>query len=263
MTCRDGREFSRSNKPLECPLIVTGLSAGYAHGISVIQDISMRAEACAVTLIIGPNGAGKSTLIKAIGGLVPFVRGQVSIGDEDIAGWKTKRLLRRGVALVPQIGTLFLQMDVLENLMMGGWIRRREKMWLRDRISDLCDLFQIPTNMLHNKAGALSGGQRKLVEVMRSVVLEPSVLLLDEPTAGLSPKLALELYQTIRNMPRELGVTILMVDQNVRDSLPISDYVYVLAMGRNDDEGTSASIEARLDEITARWLATGVSGVVG
>ena len=213
-----------------------------------------------ITLVIGPNGAGKSTLLKAIGGLAPAVGGTVKLNDQDVTGWPARRLLEARLAFVPQEATLFRDMSVRENLVMGGWMRRGEKTWLAERVQATADLFAMPSAYLQRRAGDLSGGQQKILEIARSLVLRPSMLLLDEPTAGLSPKMAAQVYGHVRELVRS-GITLLLVDQNVRSSLAIADYVYVLAMGRNNAEGSADDVERRLQSIVAGWMKEGGSGV--
>lgn len=243
-------------------LLVAGLRVAYERDVEILRGVTLTATARRITVVIGPNGAGKSTLLKAVAGLAPVSGGRVTLGGVDITGCSPRALLAHGVAIVPQSGTLFPAMTVRENLQMGGWLRRREKAWLAQRIEAVVERFTLPRQLVDRRAGDLSGGQQKLVEIMRSMILAPTTLLLDEPTAGLSPKMADQVYARIAALPRELGVTVLLVDQNVRASLAISDDVYVLAMGLNNDQGPARDIHDRLGEITANWMRQGVSGAV-
>ena len=241
-------------------LTATDLHVAYERDIEIIRGVDLRAEPGRITVVIGPNGAGKSTFLKAVCGLAPTVGGEVRLDERIVTGWPARALLDVGLAFVPQEGTLFRDMTVRENLVMGGWLRRREKAWLARRIEAIAGLFQMPAAHLARRAGDLSGGQQKLLEIARSLVLEPRMLLLDEPTAGLSPKMADQVYVHVQSLART-GITILMVDQNVRSSLAIADYVYVLAMGRNNAEGPAQEVHDRLDEIVAGWMKEGGSGV--
>ncbi len=243
-------------------LVATGLRVAYERDVEILRGVEITAAARRISLVIGPNGAGKSTFLKAVAGLAPVTGGLVTLGGVDITRWRPRDLLAHGVALVPQNGTLFPAMTVRENLQMGGWLRRREKAWLGESIEAVINRFNLPRHLVDRRAGDLSGGQQKLVEIMRSMVMTPTTLLLDEPTAGLSPKMASQVYEQIAALPGDLGVTVLLVDQNVRSSLAISDDVYVLAMGLNNDRGTARDITERLGEITAGWLRQGVSGAV-
>ncbi len=241
-------------------LSVTGLRVAYDRDVEILRGVDVVAAARGITVVIGPNGAGKSTMLKAIAGLAPVTGGSVSLGGADILRLPSRDLLRRGLAFVPQEGTLFGQMTVRENLRLGGWLRRRERGWLARRVDEIASQFGMSGTMLARRAGDLSGGQQKLLEIARGLVLAPTVLLLDEPTAGLSPKLAAQVYDRVAALPRAAEVTILLVDQNVRAALEIATEVYVLAMGRNDARGTPADISARLGEITAGWMTEGASG---
>lgn len=241
-------------------LTVSNCNVAYSRDITILRDISCSARDRAITGIIGPNGAGKSTLLKGIAGFAPVSQGDVRIDDRPISGTPSQRLRDFGIAFVPQAHSLFAEMSVRENLRMGGWTRRRDKQWLRRRIDSCCELFPELHGHLARAAGDLSGGQQRLLEIARSLISEPSVLLLDEPTVGLSPRLAEEVYQQVASLPARSGVTILLVDQNIRDCLRIADYVYVLMMGRNDTEGPAAEIRDRLPEIVQGWMQRKGSG---
>jgi branched-chain amino acid transport system ATP-binding protein len=242
-------------------LSVSGLRVAYERDIEIVRGVDLHAAPGRITLVIGPNGAGKSTFLKAICGLAPTIGGEVRLDDRVVTAWPARKLLDVGLAFVPQEGTLFRDMTVRENLVMGGWLRRGEKAWLASRVQAVADLFSMPASHLQRRAGDLSGGQQKLLEIARSLVLQPDMLLLDEPTAGLSPKMADQVYVHVRELVRA-GITLLLVDQNVRSSLAIADYVYVLAMGRNNAEGPAADVRERLDDIVAGWMKEGGSGVV-
>lgn len=241
-------------------LTASHCNVAYSRDISILRDISCTAAAGAITGIIGPNGAGKSTLLKGIAGFAPISEGEVRVNGRVISGTPAQRLRHFGVAFVPQAHSLFPEMTVRENLRMGGWTRRREKAWLHRRMDACCELFPELYRQLSMAAGDLSGGQQRLLEIARSLISEPSILLLDEPTVGLSPRLADEVYRQVASLPARSGVTILLVDQNIRDCLRIADYVYVLMMGRNDTEGPAAEIQERLPEIVHGWMRRKGSG---
>ncbi len=241
-------------------LVVAGLRVAYDRDVEVVRGVDLRAKPGRITVVIGPNGAGKSTLLKAISGLAPVLGGTVHLNDRAVTGWPPGRLLQAGLAFVPQEGTLFRDMSVRENLVLGGWLRRRETAWLAARIAAIAALFGMAPAMLRRRAGDLSGGQQKLLEIARSLVPHPSMLLLDEPTAGLSPKMADQVYGHVTTLARS-GLTVVMVDQNVRSALAMADEAYVLAMGRNNAAGPAAEISARLPRIVASWMTEGTSGV--
>ncbi len=241
-------------------LLVRDLRVAYEREVEIVRGVHLHALAARVTAVIGPNGAGKSTMLKAICGLAPTIGGSVQLDGHDVTSWTARQLLDAGLAFVPQEGTLFRDMSVRENLIMGGWLRRREKAWLAGRVATVAQLFGMGGAHLQRRAGDLSGGQQKLLEIARSLILHPRMLLLDEPTAGLSPKMADQVYGHIASLAAG-GMTVLMVDQNVRSALAMADYAYVLAMGRNNAEGAAADVAARLDRIVASWMHEGEAGV--
>lgn len=242
-------------------LFVSELRVAYQRDIEILRGVELNAAGGEITVVIGPNGAGKSTCLKAIGGLAPITGGTIRLANQPVTGWAPRRLLGLGMAFVPQEGTLFRDMTVRENLVMGGWLRRREKDWLAGRVGEIAETFQMSAEFLARRAGDLSGGQQKLLEIARGIMLSPSVLLLDEPTAGLSPKMMDQVYERIRKLSSEDRLTVVLVDQNVRQALAIADMVYVLAMGRNNASGPAEEIESRLEEIIAGWMKDGASGV--
>jgi branched-chain amino acid transport system ATP-binding protein len=213
-----------------------------------------------LTAIIGPNGAGKSTFLKAIAGLAPTTGGKVSFLDKQLAGATPAAIRASGIAFVAQDESVFGDMTVRENLRLGGWIRRHDRAWLNRRIEECINLFPAIVPHIDRRAGLLSGGQRKLVEVARGLVAEPTLLLLDEPTAGLSPAMVKELYRQLAKL-KEQDVSILLVEQNVREALEVADHVYVLAMGRNETDGPAQEISARLPEIVQGWLGRKLAGM--
>lgn len=242
-------------------LSISGLDVAYERDIAILRQISFQARAEQVTGIIGPNGAGKSTLLKSIAGLAPAKRGEILVGGRAVSGTPGHRLQEFGIAFVPQEHTVFPEMSVGENLRLGGWIRRRDKAWLSRRMAACCELFPQLKSRLTTPAGQLSGGQQRLLEIARGLICEPTVLLLDEPTVGLSPQLADEVYGQLASLPKRSGTTIVLVDQNVHDCLRIADYVYVLLMGCNDTQGSAASIEGRLQDIVQGWMQRKGSGL--
>lgn len=243
-------------------LCASGLRVTYEANVEILRGVNLNAERGQVTAIIGPNGAGKSTLLRALAGLSPITGGCVRIDDVDITQSSPRERLERGIAFVPQERSSFPEMSVEENLRMGGWVRRTERNWLASRIDTICALFPLIAERLKEPAGNLSGGQQKILELGRALIGEPSVLLLDEPTAPLSPQMATQVYSEIRRLNDELGVTILLVDQNIRQGLEVADYAYALAIGTNDTDGRSADIRDRLPEIVEGWFGIEGSGVV-
>jgi branched-chain amino acid transport system ATP-binding protein len=243
-------------------LEVRDLRVAYESDIEILRGVSLTAKEGSVTAVIGPNGAGKSTLLRAVAGVAPTTNGTVKLDGRPITRLSPARLVELGLAFVPQERTIFTSMSVRENLQMGGWRRRGDRRWLEQRIEEVCALFPMLDERLHSTAGDLSGGQQKTLELARGLVSEPTVLLLDEPTAGLSPKMAAEIYRQIEYLRAQIGVTIVLVEQNVREALALADHVYVLAMGRNDLDGTSEEIASNLDSMVRGWLQRTGSGVV-
>jgi branched-chain amino acid transport system ATP-binding protein len=241
---------------------ISGLRVAYESDVEILRGIDLKGASDSMTAIIGPNGAGKSTLLKGIAGVAPVTGGQVHLGDERAEGLPTVKLVEAGISFVPQESSVFGQMTVAENLRLGGWHRRRERDWLERRVRECGELFESIRPHLDRKAGDLSGGQQKLVEIARGLVGEPRLLLLDEPTAGLSPVMVREVYRELARLKERRSVTVLLVEQNVREALEVADHVYVLAMGQNDTDGSAADITGRLETIVRNWMNREGSGVV-
>jgi branched-chain amino acid transport system ATP-binding protein len=238
-----------------------GLKVAFERDIQILRGLDLVMRESSLTAIIGPNGAGKSTLLKALAGLAPVVGGAVVLNGKRIDTRDPVEMRRRGIAFVAQEDSVFGDMSVRENLRLGGWIRRSDKAWLADRVEACARLFPAIVPHLDRRAGLLSGGQRKLVEVARGLVAEPMLLLLDEPTAGLSPSMVKEVYRQIGALKAQ-GVSILLVEQNVREALLVADHVYVLAQGLNDVDGPAVEIARRLPDIVQAWLGRKLAGAV-
>jgi branched-chain amino acid transport system ATP-binding protein len=242
-------------------LQIQDLRVAYDRDIEILRGVNINVIPGQVTVIIGPNGAGKSTLLRAIFGLAPVVGGRVTLDHADITGLPARELLLRRMVLVPQERSIFPEMTVAENLRLGGWVRRRDRRWLRGRIEQVCAGFPVLQERIEALAGNLSGGQQKLLEIMRGLMIDPNILVLDEPTAGLAPKMAKQLYEDIAEINQRLRVTVLLVDQNVREALALGDYIYVLEMGRNKAQGDRSAVFNRLDEIVRGWMGLSSSGM--
>ena len=208
-------------------LEVRNLAAGYGRG-NIVEEISLAVEAGQIVTLIGPNGAGKSTLIKALAGVVRPSAGAVRIAERDVAGLSASRIAHHGLAYVPQETNIFRSLTVRENLEMGAWLHRRER---ARRLAYVFDLFPILTERRAVRAGSLSGGQRQMVAFSMALMVEPRALLLDEPSAGLSPRMVEEMFETVTEVNRQ-GVAILMVEQNAIQALGISHRGIVMASGR-------------------------------
>lgn len=235
-----------------------GLRAGYVPEVDIVAELDLEVREGEIVTVVGPNGAGKSTVIKAIMGLVPVRAGKVLLGGEDIAGEPPHRIARRGVGYVPQLDNVFASMTVEENLdMAAGALSKRE---LRARRERLEDLFPPLAATRRRAAGLLSGGQRQMVAMARALMAEPSVLILDEPSAGLAPEYVELVFAKVREI-RDGGVTVLMVEQNARRALAMSDRGYVLELGRNRFEGRGRELLDN-ETVVELYLGRGAGEVV-
>ena len=219
-------------------LAVTDVIAGYASGDQILKGINFRVEPNEVVCIIGPNGAGKSTLLKTVAGLLSPSNGEIRLGDVSIGSLKPHDIAKLGVAFVPQEHNVFPNMTVYENLEMGGYINAART---RERAEKAMQHFGILAKKRRQLAKTLSGGQRQLLAVGMALMVEPKLLLLDEPTAGLSPAAAGELFDEIVRL-RDTGIAIALVEQNARDAMAISDRTYILVDGKNNMEGPSIDL---------------------
>lgn len=205
------------------------LFGGYGN-MSILNGVSFKVEPGTITTIIGPNGAGKSTVFKAIFGLLKITSGSILFNGIDVTSHKPADMLARGVTYVPQGRNIIPQLSVYHNLEIGG-ITLKDQSVLKGRIEQVMDQFPILRQRKDQQAIALSGGQQKQLEIARALLLEPKLMLVDEPSIGLSPQLVRETFNSLIKL-RDSGVTILMVEQNARSALDISDYGIVLELGR-------------------------------
>lgn len=214
------------------------LVAGYLPGVNILNGSDLYVNEGELVGIIGPNGAGKSTLLKALFGLVQVRSGTVTLRGEDITGLKANKLVSQGVGFVPQTNNVFPSLTIEENLQMGVFQRPSS---FRKQFEFVAGLFPALADRRAQRAGSLSGGERQMVAMGRALMMEPSVLLLDEPSAGLSPALQDEVFIRTRQINRA-GVSVIMVEQNARRCLQIVDRGYVLDQGRNAYTGTGKSL---------------------
>jgi len=212
--------------------------AGYVPGVDILNGCELELQQGEFVGIIGPNGAGKSTLLKAMFGLVPVRAGSIQLRGEDITEAKAHRLVGLGVGYVPQNNNVFPSLSVQENLEMGVYQRPRD---FRDRFAEICELFPLLGQRAKQRAGSLSGGERQMVAMGRALMMRPSVLLLDEPSAGLSPAYQDEVFIRCRQI-NDTGVSIVMVEQNARRCLQICHRAFVLDQGRNAYSGTGQEL---------------------
>lgn len=220
-------------------LEVDRVSGGYG-GADILHGVSMAVDGGEIVVIIGPNGAGKSTAMKAVFGLVRVREGAVRFDGAEITNQRPDRVVRHGLCYVPQEANVFPSLTVNENLEMGAFIRRDD---FSDQIEQVYRIFPPLDERRRTPAGALSGGQRQMVAIGRALILEPRLLLLDEPTAGLSPIFIELIFDKIREINR-LGIAVMMVEQNAKLALSFADRGYVLAMGQNRYEDTGPNLLA-------------------
>ena len=220
-------------------LEANGLVGGYGK-LDILKGVSLGVDAGQIAVVIGPNGAGKSTALKAIFGLIPLRAGEVRLQGEAITGERPDRVAGRGLSMVPQTDNVFPSLTVEENLEMGAYRRHDD---LAGTVARVFEIFPPLVDRRRQPAGELSGGQRQMLAMGRALMSEPVMLLLDEPTAGLSPAYVDQIFTCIHAI-RRLGVGILMVEQNARAALAIADLGYVLVGGENRQQGTGASLLA-------------------
>ena len=218
-------------------LKVANLTAGYGES-EILRNVSVELNDAEIVSIIGPNGAGKSTLLKAVFGILRPRSGSVELYGEEITGLSPDRVVRRGISYVPQVDNVFPSLTVEENLEMGAYIRSDDS---RPRLREVYDLLPVLQERNNEKVSRLSGGQRQMVAIGRALMLDPRVLLLDEPTASLAPILVEMVFEKILAINRS-GVAIMLVEQNARETLKISHRGYVLAGGEKRFEDTGESL---------------------
>ncbi len=219
-------------------LIGDQMSGGYGQGPNILHGCTLAVEKGEIAVIVGPNGAGKSTAMKAVFGMMDVREGAVRLNGEDITALTPQARVAKGMAFVPQTHNIFTSMSVEENLEMGAFLREDD---ISGTMEQVYDLFPILRDKRRQAAGELSGGQRQQVAVGRALMTQPSVLMLDEPTAGVSPIVMDELFDRIIEVART-GISILMVEQNARQALEIADTGYVLVQGRNAHTGTGKAL---------------------
>ena len=215
---------------------VNGLASGYVKGLNILQGVDLVLKEKEIVSIIGPNGAGKSTLLKAIMGIIPVFAGKIFLNGMELKEIKSYELVNQGVAYVPQVLNVFPSLTVQENLEMGIWGKKQ-----KNSIDDIYSMFKVLLERKKERAGNLSGGQRQLLALGRALISKPNVILLDEPSAGLSPLAIEEVFEHIKNI-NEAGVSILLVEQNAKRALKFCHRGYVLDQGRNAYTGVGKEL---------------------
>ena len=219
---------------LEC----NGIAAGYVKGLNILQGVDLVVSEGEIVSIIGPNGAGKSTLLKAIMGLINVSAGRFYINGFDKTNLSTHKIVNQGIGYVPQVENVFPSLTIEENLEIGAWSLNKLR---RSTVNKILEDFPMLTERKKEKAGNLSGGQRQILALARSLVTSPKLLLLDEPSAGLSPVAIIEVFTTIKEI-NDKGVSILLVEQNAKRALSFSNRGYVLDQGRNAYQGEGSDL---------------------
>ncbi|NOX62719.1 MAG: ABC transporter ATP-binding protein [Chloroflexi bacterium] len=223
-------------------LRVEKVYAGY-QDFDILKGVSLHVNPGEIVCVIGPNGAGKSTVFKTIYGLLKVRKGRIQFDHQEITNWRPQAILKSGIAIVPQLRSVFPQMTVMENLEMGLYLER-DKQRIKERIEYVFDLFPRLAERKDQMAGTMSGGEQRMLEIGRALLLEPKMVLMDEPSAGLAPLITRMIFQNIRRLNEEIGLTVLMIEQNARQGLEFSHRGYVLELGQNTYEGPSQELLA-------------------
>ena len=229
-------------------LSVQGVTSGYVKGIDILNDVSLDIEGDAITGIIGPNGAGKSTLLKTIFGFLNPSHGKIIFNGREIQSLSPFKLKQCGISYVPQDINTFPRLTVEENLMLGAWTFKKQRTLLKQRLGEIYDFFPVLGAKRGKKATFLSGGELQMLAIGKEVMTTPELLLVDEPSAGLAPMLVSEIYAFLERV-REQGVTIFLVDQNITKAVEVSDYMYLLEMGKIKKQGPKADFEENIRDI--------------
>ena len=229
--------MSNNGKPI---LNVQDIYAGY-QDFDILKGVSLHVNPGEIVCVIGPNGAGKSTVFKAVYGFIDVRLGSVIFQDQDITKYRPQDMLHSGITIVPQLRSVFPQMTVYENLEMGMFLER-DTGRIKDRISYIFDLFPRLKERAKQKAGTMSGGEQRMLEIGRALMFEPKLVLMDEPSAGLAPLITKMIFENILRLNQEIGLTVLMIEQNARQGLEISHRGYVLELGQNSYQGTGREL---------------------
>jgi branched-chain amino acid transport system ATP-binding protein len=228
----DGRDID----PVDAALEVQDLYVGYYRDLNILQGVNLRAQRGQITAVLGANGVGKSTMLKAMYGFLRPNQGRVLLEGEDVTGAPTYQLIQKGLAYIPQHPGIFRWMSIEENLEIGAYTFRKDKARVKRKMEENYERFPVLKERRKSLAGKLSGGQQRMIELARTLMADPTVMLVDEPTAGLAKLLSKEVYQMLVQL-KETGITIVLVDQEIRNALKIADHVYVLELGQNKFEG--------------------------
>jgi branched-chain amino acid transport system ATP-binding protein len=234
-------------------LAARNLVAGYLPGINILQGVSVEAKCGEVRCVLGPNGTGKSTLLKVLFGFLPVREGEIRLNGDPLRAPAPHEMGRLGVAYLPQRPSIFPYLAVEVNLRLGCWGRRGERHHVEELVQRAYEQFPALQEKRRQAAGTLSGGQQRQLEIARSLMLDPVLFLIDEPTAGIEPRVAALIYELIKSLAAR-GKAILLVDQNIKRALEIADYVYVMRTGKVLSEGSRKAFGGDTEALVARWL---------
>ncbi len=234
-------------------LSVLDITAGYIDEVDVLQGVSIDVPEGKIVSLIGPNGSGKSTLLRVICGFLTPSHGEVRYGGRKLTGHSAHEMAALGISYLPQERSTFPHLSVERNVFLGGWTMKRDKPRLRQAVARVFERFPMLAERRTSRAGDLSGGMQKMLELARALVIEPRLLIFDEPAVGLAPAIAKDVYRTL-NQLREQALTVLLVDQNIRAAVALADHIYVLEVGRNKSNGTRREFETDLHGIIKEWL---------
>jgi len=233
---------------------INGLNAGYKR-LHVLYDISLRFEKDMINVVVGPNGSGKSTLLKSIFGLTTIYSGSIKFNGVELNGLTPHQIARKGIAYLPQVDNVFSNLTVAENMLMAGYTLRREE--VEERIEEVSETFPVIKRYWRSKTGVLSGGERQMVAMAMALLRRPKVMMFDEPTGSLAPKIANKVLEKIVELKDTLRITIILVEQNAKKALEIGDKAYLLVGGRLVFHGDSHEL---LEHPELGKLYLGVSG---
>ena len=234
-------------------LVARDLVAGYLPGIDILRGVSVEATRGQVRCVLGPNGTGKSTLLKVLFGFLPAREGEIRLDGQPLRSVGPHEMGRHGVVYLPQRPSIFPYLTVEVNLRLGAWRYRGERGRVEELVGRACARFPGLGERRGQPAGTLSGGQQRQLEIARSLMHDPALLLIDEPTAGVEPRVAALIYDLIRGLAAE-GKAVLLVDQNIKRALEIADYVYVMRTGTVLSEGSREAFGGDTEALVARWL---------
>ncbi len=234
-------------------LVARDLVAGYLPGIDILRGVTVEATRGQVRCVLGPNGTGKSTLLKVLFGFLPARNGDLRLDGQPLRSVGAHEMGRRGVVYLPQRPSIFPYLTVEVNLRLGAWRYRGERGRVQELVSRACEQFPVLRERRGQPAGTLSGGQQRQLEIARSLMHDPVLFLIDEPTAGVEPRVAALIYDLIKGLAAQ-GKAVLLVDQNIKRALEIADYVYVMRTGMVLSEGARGLFDGDTEALVARWL---------